>query len=198
MANYNCILCNSKFARKWLLDRHEATVHGVHNYMCNQCPKAFSREDHLERHKQVEHECKFHKCDQCDFTTQWKDSLTRHMDKFHLKSEISDIKNLEQEGSGHPKFACMQCFATFEERKNLNKHIRSVHSDKKFQCKECGMGFNRSDNLERHMQTHNKPEPVKKPIEIKVKKEKEPKKSDRTPLDDGETSAFKRRIVEKK
>ena len=48
------------------------------------------------------------------------------------------------------------------------------------------------------MQTHNKPEPVKKPIEIKVKKEKEPKKSDRTQLDDGETSAFKRRIVEKK
>ena len=50
-------------------------------------------------------------------------SLTRHMDKVHKKSNISDIKDLEQEGSEHTKFACMQCFATIEERKNLNKHI---------------------------------------------------------------------------
>ena len=49
------------------------------------------------------------------------------------------------------------------------------------------MGFNRCDNLERHMKTHNKPESVKKPKEIKVKQVKEPKKSERTQLDDGET-----------
>ena len=94
----------------------------------------------------------------------------------------------------------MECFATFEEKKNLNKHIGSVHSDKKFKCKECDMEFNRSDSLKRHELTHTKPQPVKKPKEVKVKELKgtEPKKSDRTQLDEEETSAFNRRIVEKK
>ena len=139
MAMMKCTFCPSKFARKWLLDRHEATVHGVHNYMCNQCPKAFSREDKLNRHVEEVHKLIKYPCDLCDYKASQVGNLKRHMDKVHQKSDISGIKDLVQEGSGHPKFACMQCFATFEERKNLNKQIRSVHSDQKFQCKECDM-----------------------------------------------------------
>ena len=103
-----CTFCSKTFHKKSNLERHEATVHNVQNYECDKCLKAFSRKDNLERHKQVEHECKSYKCDQCEFTANRKDSLTRHMDKVHKKSDISDIKDLVQEGSGHPKFACMQ------------------------------------------------------------------------------------------
>ena len=59
-------------------------------------------------------------------------------------------------GLEHPNCVCMLCLAAFKEKKNLNIHIKSVHSDKKLKCDLCDLEFNRSYSLKRHMKTHAK------------------------------------------
>ena len=51
-------------------------------------------------------------------------------------------------------FNCDHCLKTFKTKFNLNKHIRSVHSETKKKCEQCEMEFSRSDNLRAHEQTH--------------------------------------------
>ena len=80
MAQFNCIFCPKSFARKWLLERHEATMHNVQNYICDRCPKAFSRKDNLQRHQKVMHE------------------NTKHQENASNNSPIPVSNNISQSG----------------------------------------------------------------------------------------------------
>jgi hypothetical protein len=53
-------------------------------------------------------------------------------------------------------------------KKNMNKHIKSVHEEKHFWCDHCNLTFNRKDNLKRHLPVHmkeNKQKPMPKETE---------------------------------
>ena len=74
-----CKQCDTIFTRKWLLDRHEATVHGKKKKIkCDLCDQTFNRGENLKRHKQGVHEEKQYECNECEFVTSRKDSLNRH------------------------------------------------------------------------------------------------------------------------
>ena len=43
-----------------------------------------------------------------------------------------------------------ECGNDFVQKRNLDRHIRSVHVVQGFPCEHCGKLFNRSDNLAKH------------------------------------------------
>ena len=54
-----------------------------------------------------------------------------------MKIEEETIEKVKEEPTRSPqagpsKYTCLQCLAEFKEKKNLNKHVTSVHGEKKF------------------------------------------------------------------
>ena len=166
-----CKQCGAVFTRKWILDRHKETVQDKKKIKCDQCDQSFTLEHHLKRHKLAVHEKKGYECDECDFFTSWKDNLNRHKEGEHgvetkkrkpePEKEKVNVKKVKIEVDEATPFQCIQCESTFGQKKNLIKHIESVHGHKKIKCPNCELEFNRKDNLRRHMQVHTRPQPEK-------------------------------------
>ena len=52
-----CKQCGTIFTRKWLLDRHKASVHGKKKKIkCDLCDQTFTRNDKMRRHISAVHE----------------------------------------------------------------------------------------------------------------------------------------------
>jgi len=156
-----CEICSASFTEKRSLIRHVGSVHGDTKIMCGLCEKTFGLEQHLKRHMQAVHLESEFKCDLCDFTCSRKDSLTRHRIAKHAIQKQAPTINLEDYAPA-PKaakvekdtnFICSICPAEFRERKKLNRHINSIHSENKFGCDECDLTFNRKDSLNRHIKS---------------------------------------------
>ena len=47
-------------------------------------------------------------------------------------------------------YNCLKSSSKFEQRFNLTKHIKSVHTQDQFKCDQCASSFTRRDNLEKH------------------------------------------------
>ena len=45
---------------------------------------------------------------------------------------------------------CPECGKDYVQKRNLDRHIRSVHMVQGFACEHCGKLFNRSENLAKH------------------------------------------------
>ena len=52
-------------------------------------------------------------------------------------------------------FPCTECEESFPNNRELNKHLKKIHSIGRFQCKECGMGFPENYQLQRHFVRHS-------------------------------------------
>ena len=60
-------------------------------------------------------------------------------------------------------FTCNQCPSTFTEATNLNRHIRTKHSNKSFKCERCEFSSARSDKLKKHIESKHYGHKVKYP-----------------------------------
>ena len=139
-----CKQCGTIFTRKWLLDRHVATVHDKKKIKCDQCDQTFTQKHELKRHVSAVHERKQYECDECDFVTSWKDNLSRHKEGEHgvetkkrkpePEKEKLNVKKVKIDADEALPFQCNQCEVTFGQKKNLMKHIESVHGQKKIKC----------------------------------------------------------------
>ena len=145
-------------------------------FTCKYCSTNFSEKRNLKRHIKSKHEVTNFRCQKCEFTTTRKDKLREH---------------------------------TF-----------SKHYGNKFKCPECSEEFSRNDSLARHMKTYHPKDPLA-PIPIdwveEIEREEKLLAEPRTPdpvvftpaptptptptvvtVDQGEVSAFNRRLVQKK
>ena len=97
-------------------------------FICDFCQAKFKERKTLNKHVGSIHSLQNFKCDHCDFYTNRKDTLSRHKKKHDYEIE-----------AGPSKFTCPKCPKQFLEKKNLNKHIMSIHSENKFKCHQCSL-----------------------------------------------------------
>ena len=60
-------------------------------------------------------------------------------------------------------FTCNDCAATFSEKTNLTRHIKSKHKNTNFKCKKCEFTTTRKDNLKTHIESKHYQNKVKCP-----------------------------------
>ena len=118
---------------------------GKKSFSCEICKKLFSSKQSLKKHISSVHEakksleCKLVRCDLGDRDFSSKRNLHQHVKLTH------DIK-------------CKICESGFGTRRDLIRHVASVHEGKEyFECKICTKGFNSNMDLSRHLKfVHDK------------------------------------------
>lgn len=78
-----------------------------------------------------------YKCDRCTESYSTIQQLQTHQSMYHSKN-----------------FTCTLCNLSYYKKKELDRHILSIHSDIKFNCSKCSKSFSRKDKLLRHEKVH--------------------------------------------
>ncbi|KAM3955451.1 uncharacterized protein ACR2FA_010654 [Aphomia sociella] len=145
---YQCSMCNHKFARKSSLTnhiRHHKVKEGI-KFTCVTCKREFKHQAHLDNHILAMHTCNDGiTCTYCNkgFTT--KESL-----ELHLESHKTEKKH-----------QCKICNKSFYMPSTLTDHMRTHTGEKPFLCSICGRGFSQNNNLRQHMMRHQGHKPFK-------------------------------------
>lgn len=73
------------------------------------------------------------------------------------------LQHHTQSHSGPKKFKCSQCFATYNDKLNLFKHLKLKHNPNReeISCELCSTSFSCKRNLQYHMNQHNNITPYK-------------------------------------
>ncbi|KAF2902112.1 hypothetical protein ILUMI_04075 [Ignelater luminosus] len=164
---YKCMQCNGRFNSKAALSQHVVTVHtDIKDHICETCGKRFSSQTAMRVHMRSHSDERLYPCKLCNYAGRTASAIYVHM-----STHANDL------------CVCEVCSKTFKSNRNLNDHLRRVHSkikkhhctycDKKFvdkymlrvhirchtgvrpyQCTVCEKAFIRSDGLREHMTTH--------------------------------------------
>lgn len=78
-----------------------------------------------------------YKCDRCNESFSTIQHLQNHQSIFHSKN-----------------FSCSLCSLSYFKKKELDRHILSIHTDIKYNCSKCSKSFSRKDKLLRHEKIH--------------------------------------------
>lgn len=79
---------------------------------------------------------------------------------------------------------CQECGREFNHRRNMVRHLRSVHQKLTAKCNICGKSFNRNDYLTKHMKQHTpKTDTVKPQMDQEATKSEKGLPGDQYPSD---------------
>ena len=93
------------------------------SYLCYECGSSYSNGVRLREHIELNHQG----------------------DKFvHEYQQIEKVTTVNNN--------CEECDYEFVSKKELKRHVKSVHYFVKFDCDQCSATFNRKDNYERHLE----------------------------------------------
>jgi len=107
---YPCQRCDVKFSSYAELQDHKMTSHPGNKFPCPQCAYVAGCSGDRKKHIENIHERKKHPCPQCDFMASSKGYLRVHM-----------------ESHDGVKYECYICQAQITNRRNLQRHIKTIH-----------------------------------------------------------------------
>ncbi|XP_034232170.1 zinc finger protein 271-like [Thrips palmi] len=205
---YSCTVCDKKFHRRIQLRQHKTVHNSGSTFECPQCGAGFNRRGNMTQHmKRHSNERKF-SCKVCKQSFETLSEVVQHR-REHTVQEIKDnseekkqltcsqcpkifstSKGLEEHTKTHSNisFECELCNKQLSNRRTLEYHIRSFHTqerpfscqfcsmsflsreactvherlhtgEKPYTCRECNMSFRCSSNLAQHLGTHNDDRP---------------------------------------
>ena len=81
-----CEYCETTFAFKSSMIKHQNSVHSQSVFMCNICYKEFARLDSVQRHKEMIHSGSkvTHTCSLCNKLFDYRQNLLKHIKKYHM------------------------------------------------------------------------------------------------------------------
>lgn len=186
---YPCGICGKKFHRRIQLRQHRI-IHSQSSYECPQCGVAFNRRGNMTQHmKRHMKELKF-TCKVCKESFQTLSEVVQHR-RQHTEQELTNFTKEPPGPSGSQpdtKFQCEICNKQLSNRRTLDYHVRSYHTqerpyhcqyctesfvsregclvherhhtgEKPYSCSECEMRFRCSSNLAQHLKTHRDDRP---------------------------------------
>lgn len=137
-----CATCGERFQTKEDLTSHINSEHLTE--VCDICHKRFSNSEELTVHRNSEHFT--HECDVCNERFDSSKKLREHKKSHKVTAPVVA-----------KPFKCGSCNASFDERAQLEWHIKDKHNSK-FTCRICGSGtwFRSMDELDNHMGSKHK------------------------------------------
>jgi len=135
---YACSLCDSTFAKGYVLNNHIKNVHNrVRPHTCDTCGRKFFNSSGLEQHiRSHTGECPF-KCNECGKSYRSGTALKRHI--------------LVHKGIKAHK--CETCGKSFTQKPTLQAHIRIHTGVKPFQCEICKRIFTQLSSRNSHLKS---------------------------------------------
>ena len=118
--------------------------------VCSICGKVSESEVknalHLKRHEESGHIC-----DVCNLACSTKFNLHRHMVEQHGSFQMDGTSSTVQQD-----FSCQLCEKSFKYERNLNEHMKNIHTQKAtFPCEVCGYEFSVKSTLKVHMRAQH-------------------------------------------
>lgn len=137
---HSCATCGERFRTKEDLTNHINDQHLTE--VCDICHKRFSSSEELTAHRNSEHFT--HECDVCH-------------ERFETSKKLKDHKKTHKGPAPvvAKPFKCGSCNASFDERAQLEWHIKDKH-ESKFHCRLCDIWFNSMTELDNHMGSKHK------------------------------------------
>lgn len=130
--NFECPMCNQKFAFLAYLSRHMNKHHVTDKaFHCDVCKKDFSGKRSLAMHMRVHKEKEIHQCQECPKT---------------FKSELEFAKHMISHKGENP-FECEVCHKRFALPNTLLVHTRTHTGEKPYKCSSCDRCFSTSSYL---------------------------------------------------
>ena len=132
------------------------------NEKCPLCPKLFLSKVSLASHVRYVHaEKRKYSCKDCDSKTKQKKRLRDHNLYVHGINQFTEKYHNTEE---YKRFKCNQCYRSYQRRKDLNYHIRTVHEsfdgEQRFRCEICDVSFKQKKSLNLHVKwKHGQQEP---------------------------------------
>ena len=123
-----CDRCEKQYVYIKELDEHLKKEHGIRRYKCTECGKEFENLEELR-----EHEKNCYTCDLCDYGI----GMNRRDFEDHI--EWKHYKDC---------YTCGQCNNWYENREDLESHIRRTHTI--YNCDQCEKWYDRRNDLEDH------------------------------------------------
>lgn len=135
---YECKVCGWTFAQTSDLIKHMRKHTGERPYTCQTCGLGFSQnrnlKNHMKMHTEAPSQCIF-----CKKVFLLETSLTQHLKKH----------------DGPDAVKCKFCSIPFTLARDLEVHIRRLHSDgKPYKCVYCDKAFHKSHDLKKHNRIH--------------------------------------------
>ncbi len=148
---WQCHVCGHDFIDKSKLTRHSRT-HGNRErlFACLTCSKSC-----LYTHQKVHYNYRPFLCRYCGESFPTNSWLMKHLSS-HTEHDAGKHNHKGQSVKPREsiRFYCDHCARTFSIKKDLARHMFSVHStERPFHCDQCDLSFNRKDNLYRHMKS---------------------------------------------
>jgi hypothetical protein len=107
-------------------------------------------------------------CNGCNTLFWTVDLLRNHLLTNHNHGKSFPHKYISDYKEAQFEFKCCQCTSTYASRRDLQRHIDSLHHKLNLACDECDSTFTRMDNYERHRVTkHPKDENQSSVLECK-------------------------------
>ena len=122
------------------MTKTKSTHSTLMSYSCTLCDYKTKYKGNVKEHNEIVHLKIRHKCDQCGIELTHKGNLRKHKMRVH---------------SSERPFICQVCSYSFKAKKDLKKHMESVHSLQSHVCKDCGKIFNNIDALKVHNRYHD-------------------------------------------
>ena len=110
-------------------------------------------------------------CPICGIMMASKKTLSIHLQQHQEEGQLKDcdvegcgyrgnLNNLWQHKKskhGPQKLICRICETEFQNKSNLNRHVKRIHEfevHRSFKCETCGAELSSNQNLKQHLQTH--------------------------------------------
>jgi len=113
-----CTICESNYATKASLKKHQQRKHESKVYYCESCDYTSSLPEKLKIHQSAKHEGLKYPCDMCDFVCSYKSYL-----KVHIENKHEGIK-----------YPCSYCDYKSTDKVYIRKHILSQHEGFTIPC----------------------------------------------------------------
>lgn len=142
---YSCTVCDKKFHRRIQLRQHKTVHNSDSTFECPECGASFNRRGNMTQHmKRHSKERKF-SCKVCQESFDTLSDVVQH----RRQHTVQELKENSEEKE---QFTCSHCHKIFSSSKGFEDHMKT-HSNASFECDLCNKHLSNRRTLEYHIRS---------------------------------------------